>query len=791
MVPVPIYCLLLPLTLVALPQDSRTDSYGDAIPKGALRRLGTVRFRHDGEVSDIAYSPDGKTIASCTETGKVHLWEATTGKEVARLLSDIKGVEAIAFSPDGKALAAGGWGDEKVTIWDLPTRRRLTELKTGSSFVTSMAFSPDGVTLALGTYQSGIRIFNTFTGKRGLALPGHTDMVNAVAYSPDGRTLLSGSRDGMVRTWDLETGKEILKIEVDEEGVNDVAFLPDGRSIASAGQEDGIRVWDAASGKDFFRLEPPERWIPCLAPSPDGKKLAAADWDEVIRLWDAATGKERGAAPDQAGVVGCVAFSPDGRLLASGGIDRGIRLWDPATGRQVGLLKGGESPVTSVDFSRDGRHLASISEEFLRVWDLSTGEVVHRIETSYIYHYAGVACSPDGKSVAAWGDVNWVRKWTIQGQEPREEWAAQGAKGHGTSYGTGRTYLGWSNALAFSPDGTLIAALTGKSWDEVPDQNAIVLYRAGDGSEHLRLRGHSEPVYALAFSPDGRLLASGGRGDTILLWEMATGGILREMDGHGKTITTLAFSPDGQLLVSGGWSEEIRLWEVETGKTARTLTGHFSDVSSVAFSPDGRILASGSGDTTVLLWDLSLLKPLEGPETVHLLVGRMEAVWSELAGEDPTRAWAAVRSLALFPDDSIPFLRARLTEVNDSVERKMEDLIRALDDDDFAVREGAEEGLRRLGDRAVPAMEKALEGGPSPEVQVRLRRVIDGLSLPFRSFPSAPLRRFRAIHALESMGSPEAIDLLETLHETSSWKVEKVQARAALERLAARGEREP
>jgi WD40 repeat protein len=167
-------------------------------------------------------------------------------------------------------------------------------------------------------------------------------------------------------------------------------------------------------------------------------------------------------------------------------------------------------------------------------------------------------------------------------------------------------HTGAVRSVAFSPDGRLLAS---GSWDDT-----IKLWDVATGSLVRSLSGHTDWVMSVAFSPDGRLLASGSWDDTIKLWDVATGSLVRSLSGHTGAVNSVAFSPDGRLLASGSCGKaeglycvqgEIKLWEVASGREVRSLSGHTSWVMSVAFSPDGRLLASGSYDGTIKLWDIS------------------------------------------------------------------------------------------------------------------------------------------------------------------------------------------
>ncbi|KAK3359855.1 hypothetical protein B0T25DRAFT_111949 [Lasiosphaeria hispida] len=230
-------------------------------------------------------------------------------------------VYTVAFSPDGKTLASGS-GDNTIRLWDAATGTHQQTLEGHSDSVNTVAFSPDGKTLASGSWDNTIRLWDAATGTHQQTLKGHSDFVYTVAFSPDGKTLASGSRDDTtIRLWDAATGTHQQTLKGHSDSVYTVAFSPDGKTLASGSRDDTIRLWDTATGTHQQTLEGHSDPVYAVAFSPDGKTLASSSWDDTIRLWDAATGTQQqtleghggygGYVTRQSDYVKAVAFSPD------------------------------------------------------------------------------------------------------------------------------------------------------------------------------------------------------------------------------------------------------------------------------------------------------------------------------------------------------------------------------------------------------------------------------------------------------------------------------------------------
>ncbi|MFE8005092.1 AAA family ATPase [Streptomyces sp. NPDC057418] len=567
------------LSLAALGECTPTPS----ARRGLMAALAASHLRtrvdaHTDTVRHIAWSPDGRRLATASRDGSARVLDARSGQSLHVLPSDGAMVESVAWSPDSAYVATAG-RERVVRIWDAVSGEPVRLLTGATDIVRQVAWSPDGRHVAATSKDCVVRVWEAGTGSLAQELEGHRNDVWGVTWSPDGTRIASASHDQTARVWVLATGTADVVLEGHTDFVEGIAWSPDGRSIATGSGDHTARIWDARTGALRLLLRGHTDYVWNLAWSPDSRALASASSDHTVRLVSAQDAKVLAVLRGHTDTVWGVTWSPSGTQLATSSTDGSAIVWDlRPRGAEVVAADGHRGPVNQASWSADEQWIATACDDAtVRRWSSSDGTCV--------------------AEPLRLDDRVWSVAWSPLPQDDRLALSTNDGLFR-IQDDTGAVLVEKRGEVvescAWSPDGRRIA--TGGH------DGTVRVREADTGTELTTLTGHQDWVGRVAWSPGGRFLASASDDRTCRLWDVAESRQLTVLRGHDNYVDDVAWSPDEQRIAtaSGDWT--VAVWEATTGRRIHVLTGHEGRVRCVAWSPDGRFVASGSDDRTVRVW---------------------------------------------------------------------------------------------------------------------------------------------------------------------------------------------
>jgi len=311
-----------------------------------LAPLGAILSTHNSHfdnVTAVAWSPNGKYIASASYDQTVQVWDVTTGRNIITYGGHYPlGVYTVAWAPDGKRLASGSW-DKTVQVWDASTGSTLVTYRGHSSWVRTVAWAPDGKYVASAGHDQTVQVWNASTGRNLLFYNGHSNVVNSIAWSPDGNYIASAGKDNTVQIWNATTGKRVNTYRGHSDQVNSVAWSPDSTYITSAGEDGTVQVVDAAAGNQVTTYKH-LAGVTTVAWSPNGTRIASGSWDSTVQMWDVTTERNIFTYRGHSAGVYALAWSPDCTRIASGSWDNTVQVWQ--------ALGQSKQPEATIDRTR-------------------------------------------------------------------------------------------------------------------------------------------------------------------------------------------------------------------------------------------------------------------------------------------------------------------------------------------------------------------------------------------------------------------------------------------------------
>ena len=538
------------------------------------------RVAHGAAIWDVAFSPDGRRLASASADATVAVHDLVAATAPAALTGHESAVYGVAFSPDGARLATAS-RDRTIRLWDAPTMTEAGVLRGHEGTVYSVRFSPQGDRLVSASQDGTVRVWSV-TDRREerviAAATGRTRVFRAT-FSPDASLIAAAAEDGLAQVWRVD-GTPVQRLRHPQR-VNAVGFVAAGTQLATASGDGLLRIWDVAAGRETARLRGHADAIMALAVRPGSATVVTGSDDETARIWDAADdGEPRLRFGDR---VQALAIAADGTRLAAGCATGEVRIVDTATLAPCASFTMGAKRVNSLAFAPDARVVvAACDDGIVGRYDLATGEPLPSfpVHTRRIYD---VAFSPDGRSLVTGSEDRTARIVT----------AHDGGERLPPLRHPDRVF-----STAFHPDGRRLATACG--------DRIIRLWSVADGSELAAWPGHDGPVNWVTFSPAGDRLASASSDGTVRVWDSETGQATSILTGAARQVWRAAFSPDGSRVAGSVADGTVQIWDVASGRPVAVLRGHTDQAWGLAFMPDGHALATASWDGSVRLWGVSV-----------------------------------------------------------------------------------------------------------------------------------------------------------------------------------------
>ena len=563
---------------------------------------------YSGDIDFVCYSPDGKYLASCSDRDDktVKIWNAASGECIRTLEGHTNTVKSVRYSPDGRYIASTSH-DKTVKIWDAKNGSCVFSLTDNHDWILDLRYSPDGKYLAGGMHYGSIKIWDAATGALLRIIEGHSPLLTSVTdrfdekyydsyfhifpdstgkyfainddttqvfetvsgncllseddivycdFSPDG-TQFAGftyewheddSETTVIKVWDIAKRKLLWSFEVDVI-LKNIFYCDNGQYILGYTSDYTMEIWDAATGKHIKTIA--DNWrMRAVGYSPDGRYIAGLTIHNRITLWDAKTKKKIRDLDGQSSFVSSISFRPDGKYLASGGFDGTIKIWELASGNCIKTIKTGFKKVLNVNYTSDGKHLVGIH---------------------YDYHYKYGSGEVNYNTIIVWDAEN------------------------GSALSEGEDLENVSSSVCCTTDGTYM--LSGEKYG-----NYIHIYDLKNKKEISEIKGYTD---CFSVSPDNNYAATYYADNTVKIWELATGKLVKTLDGQTGYLASVGYSPDGRSFACGYMDGTVKILDAKTGELLRTFTGHYGSVYSVNFSPDGNSLIScAEFDENINIWDV-------------------------------------------------------------------------------------------------------------------------------------------------------------------------------------------
>ena len=501
---------------------------------------------------------------------------------------------------------------QSVIVFAQSVKLETVVQKGHNAAVKAVAVSPDGKFIATGSRDRSAKVWDISSGRELRSFLGHQLTVNGVEFSSDGKLLATSSADNTAKVWEVLTGKEVFSTPADTKYMTDVAFSPDGNYMVCAGYGDSAQVWDINSKslvrKIAVNSDQGSGYGISIAFSSDGKWIAFGEDNKTATVYSTTNWKLTNTfKPEQGWCGGCgtmVAFSPDSKTLAKLAHDSNVETYDIQTGKLIKTYGNEFDQIAGIAFSPDGKTIMATGDKKIYQWDIQTGQLKLKFAASEKDDVNEAVYSVDGKLIitasndntaTAWhatdstkvtiftGILNNAEKGGVE-YDPNNYWQSHIAK-----------YIRLKNTILLSPEGKGI--LKGKSGTKAK------LWDIAGGEPYMEYTGHEKAVLCFDYSKDSKYLVTGDGAGKAKVWDSKTGKKIIDLNVHREPLFDVKFSPDGENIISSSWDATTTIWDIKTGKEITTLDLNNSSAFSTAYTPDGLYIVTGRLGKTLDMWE--------------------------------------------------------------------------------------------------------------------------------------------------------------------------------------------